>query len=104
LGRAALIQDYLLATAVSLLVEAHGDATLSSVRAASFCGGGFLNLLHHRWAMDDGVGACSYALNNKGGGPRVPTYVKKKIYWLSALIDLSKSVMFRKAPPANSTG
>jgi hypothetical protein len=91
------------ATAVRLLVGAHGAATLSSTCATSFCGGGFLNLLHHRRAADDGVGACSSALKNKGGGPRVPTYAKTKICLLSAPINLTGGVVFRKAPPANST-
>jgi hypothetical protein len=66
----------------------HGVATLSSVHAASFCGGCRLNLLRHRQAADDGVGACLSDLENKGGGPRIPTCAKMMIFWLSAPIDL----------------
>jgi hypothetical protein len=79
----------MLATTVPLLMGAHGATNLSSTCAASFCGVGFLNLLHRRRAADNGVGACSSALKNKGGGPRVPTYTKTKICQLSAPIDLA---------------
>jgi hypothetical protein len=89
LGWDGLAMAALLATTVPLLVGAHGVATLLSTCAASFCGGGFINLLHRRWAADGGMGAYSSALKNKGGGPRVPTYGKTKICRLSALIDLA---------------
>jgi hypothetical protein len=84
MGLATSIQGCLLAVVVYLLVGAHADVTLSSTRVAFFSGRGCVNLLRHRRAVDDGVGACSYALKNKGGGPRLPTCAKKKIYRLSA--------------------
>jgi hypothetical protein len=71
-------------------VRAHGVATLSSTRASSVCGEVCLNLLRRHRVADDDVGACSCALMNKGGGPRIPTCAKTKICQLSGPIDLAR--------------
>jgi hypothetical protein len=89
LGRAASTWE-LPGSVVPLLVGAHGVATLSSTRAASFWSEGCLNLLHCRRAVDDSVEACLSASKNKGGGLRVPTCAKTKICQLSVPINLAR--------------
>jgi hypothetical protein len=73
----------------------------SSARAGAWCCDCHLRVLLHSAVevvstffvvvrQDDGVGTCSSALKNKGGGPRVPTCAKTKICRLSAPIDLAR--------------